>query len=155
MSDSSLKERVANDLKDAMRAQDEVRRRTLRSIRSALMQEEISRREGGKGELTEQQELSVLQKEAKQRHESMEQFEEAGREDLAEKEREELAVIDEYLPEKLSDDALREKLQAIIDDLGASSMADMGTVMGRAMGELRGRADGNRVRKMVESLLGS
>lgn len=155
MSDSSLKERIADDLKEAMRAQDDIRRRTLRSLRSALMKEEISKREGGKGELNEQQELSVLQKEAKQRRESMEQFDEAGRKDLAQREREELAVIEEYLPQKLSDEELRDKLEAIIDDVGASSMADMGKVMGRAMGELRGRADGNRVREMVESLLGS
>lgn len=153
MSDVSLKERVADDLKDAMRAQDAVRRRTLRSIRSALMKEEISRREGGEGELTAQQELSVLQKEAKQRRESLEQFEAAGREDLAQKERDELAVIETYLPEKLSDDELHAKIETIIDEVGASSMADMGQVMGRAMGELRGRADGNRVREMVETLL--
>lgn len=153
MPDASLKERIASDLKEAMRAQDDVRRRTLRSLRSALMKEEISRREGGKGELTEQQELSVLQKEAKQRRESMQQFEEAGREDLVQKEEDELAVIEEYLPATLSDEELRAKLEAIVDEVGASSMADMGAVMGRAMGELRGRADGNRVREMVESLL--
>ena len=153
MPDASLKERIADDLKEAMRAQDDVRRRTLRSIRSALMKEEISRREGGKAELTEQQELAVLQKEAKQRRESMQQFEAAGREDLAQKEREELAVIEEYLPRQLSDEELRAELEAIVDQVGASSMADMGKVMGRAMGELRGRADGNRVRQMVESLL--
>lgn len=153
MSDASIKDRIASDLKDAMRAQDDVRRRTLRSIRSALMKEEISHREGGEGTLNEQQELAVLQKEAKQRRESMEQFEDAGRDDLAEKEREELAVIEEYLPSKLSDDELRATLESIVDDVGATSMADMGQVMGRAMGELRGRADGNRVREIVESLL--
>ena len=153
MSDTSLKDRIASDLKDAMRAQDDVRRRTLRSIRSALMRKEIDEREGGKGTLTEQQELSVLQKEAKQRRESLEQFESAGRDDLAEKEREELAVIEQYLPSRLSEDKLREKIQSIIDDVGASSMADMGAVMGRAMGALRGRADGNRVREIVEELL--
>jgi len=153
MSDLSLQDRIASDLKDAMRAQDDVRRRTLRSLRSALMKEEIDQREGGEGELTEQQELSVLQKEAKQRRESLEQFEEAEREDLAQKEREELAVIKEYLPSKLSDEALHETVEAIIDEVGAESMADMGRVMGRAMGELRGRADGNRVRKAVESIL--
>ncbi|NBB75250.1 MAG: GatB/YqeY domain-containing protein [Bacteroidetes bacterium] len=153
MSDRSLQDRIASDLKDAMRAQDDVRRRTLRSLRSALMKEEIDQREGGEGELTKQQELSVLQKAAKQRRESLEQFEEAGREDLAQKEREELAVIEEYLPSQLSDDALHETIEAIIDEVGAESMADMGRVMGRAMGELRGRADGNRVRKAVESIL--
>jgi hypothetical protein len=153
MSDTSLKERIANDLKDAMRARDDVRRRTLRSIRSALMKKEIDEREGGEGSLTDQQELAVLQKEAKQRRESLEQFESAGREDLAQKEREELAVIEEYLPSQLSEDELRQEIQSIIDDVGATSMADMGAVMGRAMGKLRGRADGNRVREVVEELL--
>lgn len=153
MSDTSLKERIANDLKDAMRARDDVRRRTLRSIRSALMKKEIDEREGGEGSLTDQQELAVLQKEAKQRRESLEQFEAAGREDLAQKEREELAVIEEYLPSQLSEDELRQEIQSIIDDVGATSMADMGAVMGRAMGKLRGRADGNRVREVVEELL--
>lgn len=153
MSDNSLKERIASDLKDAMRAQDDVRRRTLRSVRSALMKEEIAHREGGAGELTEQQELSVLQKEAKQRRESLEQFEKANRDDLAQKERDELAVIEEYLPSKLSDKELQETIEAIIDEVGAESMADMGQVMGRAMGKLRGRADGNRVRKVVELIL--
>ena len=153
MSDTTLKDRIAADLKDAMRARDDVRRRTLRSIRSALMKKEIDEREGGEGSLTEQQELSVLQKEAKQRRESLEQFEAAGREDLAQKEREELAVIEEYLPKQLSESEIREEIQTIIDDVGATSMADMGAVMGRAMGALRGRVDGNRVREVVEELL--
>jgi hypothetical protein len=117
------------------------------------MKKEIDEREGGEGSLTDQQELAVLQKEAKQRRESLEQFESAGREDLAQKEREELAVIEEYLPSQLSEDELRQEIQSIIDDVGATSMADMGAVMGRAMGKLRGRADGNRVREVVEELL--
>lgn len=153
MSDTPLNDRIAADLKDAMRARDDVRRRTLRSVRSALMKKEIDEREGGEGTLTEEQELAVLQKEAKQRRESIEQFESAGREDLAEKEREELAVIEDYLPSQLSEDELRDKIEAIIEDVGAESMADMGAVMGRAMGALRGRADGNAVRKIVEELL--
>ncbi len=153
MSDTPLNDRIAADLKDAMRARDDVRRRTLRSVRSALMKKEIGEREGGEGTLTEEQELAVLQKEAKQRRESIEQFESAGREDLAEKEREELAVIEDYLPSQLSEDELRDKIEAIIEDVGAESMADMGAVMGRAMGALRGRADGNAVRKIVEELL--
>ena len=153
MSDTPLKDRIAADLKDAMRARDDVRRRTLRSIRSALMKKEIDEREGGEGTLTEEQELAVLQKEAKQRRESLEQFDSAGREDLAEKERDELAVIEDYLPSQLSEDELRDKIEAIIEDVGAESMADMGAVMGRAMGALRGRADGNAVRKIVEEML--
>ena len=143
-----LKDQIANDLKDAMRARDDVRRRTLRSISAALRNEEID-----KGELSEQQELAIVRKQAKQRQDAIEQYDDAGRDDLASKEREELAVIEEYLPKPLSDEELEAKLQAIIDEVGASSMADMGKVMGKAMGDLRGRADGNRVRKAVQNLL--
>lgn len=144
-----MKDQIADDLKDAMRAGDDVRRRTLRSLRAALVNAEKE----GSGAVSDQDQLKLLQKAAKQRRESIEQFEEAGREDLAEKEREELEVINEYLPEKLSDDELRDELESIIDEVGASSMADMGPVMGQAMNRLRGRADGNRVREMVQSLL--
>lgn len=144
-----MKDQIADDLKDAMRAGDDVRRRTLRSLRAALVNAEKE----GSGAVSDQDQLKLLQKAAKQRRESIEQFEEAGREDLAEKEREELKVINEYLPEKLSDDELRDELESIIDEVGARSMADMGPVMGQAMNRLRGRADGNRVREMVQSLL--
>lgn len=153
MTDTTIKERLAADLKEAMRAQDDVRRRTLRALQSALTRKEIAEREGGAATLSEEQELAVLQKEAKQRRESIEQFEEAGRDDLAEREREELAVIQEYLPQQLSAEEIRDAVQAIVDDVGATSMADMGAVMGRAMGALRGRADGNRVREIVEEIL--
>lgn len=149
-----LKDQIANDLKEAMRAKDDVRRRTLRSLRAALMNAEIGQRGSGSDELSEEQELKILRKEAKQRQEALEQYESAEREDLAEREREELAVIEEYLPEPLTDEKLRDIIQDIIDEVGARSMADMGQVMGQAMGKLRGRADGNRVREVVEELLG-
>lgn len=148
-----LKDQIAEDLKDAMRAKDDVRRRTLRSLSAALTNAEIENRGDGDGELTEQQELAIVQKAAKQREESIEQYESAGRDELAEKEREELAVIKEYLPQPLTDDALRDIIQTIVDDVGATSMADMGQVMGQAMSKLRGRADGNRVRQIVEEIL--
>lgn len=143
-----LKDQIASDLKDAMRARDKVRLRTLRSISAALRNMEID-----EGDLSEQQELALLRKQAKQRQEAIEQYDDAGRDDLADKEREELAVIEEYLPQPLDDDELEARLQAIIDEVGASSMADMGPVMGKAMEQLRGRADGNRVRKAVQNLL--
>ncbi|RMF59367.1 MAG: GatB/YqeY domain-containing protein, partial [Bacteroidetes bacterium] len=88
----SLKERLTQDLKDAMRNRDAVRLRTIRSLRAALLEKEIEERSGGEATLTEEQELAVLQKQAKQRRDAIEQYEQAGREDLAEKEREELAV---------------------------------------------------------------
>ena len=153
MSDSIL-DRVKQDLTDAMKAQDDVRRRTLRSLRAALANKEIEQREGGtETTLDEQEELAVVQKQVKQRRDSIEQYEEAGRDDLVQREREELEVLEEYLPDRLSDEELAERVDAIIEEVGASSMADMGTVMGRAMGELRGRVDGNRVRELVQESL--
>lgn len=155
MSDSdSILDRVKNDLTAAMKAQDDVRRRALRSLRAALANKEIEEREEGtETTLSEQQELAVVQKQVKQRRDSIEQYEEAGREDLVEKEREEMEVLEEYLPDRLSDEELAERLNAIIEEVGAASMADMGSVMSRAMDELRGRVDGNRVREMVQDML--
>ena len=153
MSDSIL-DRVKQDLTDAMKAQDDVRRRALRSLRAALANKEIAkRRAGADSSLEEQEELAVVQKQVKQRRDSIEQYEEADRDDLAQKEREEIEVLEDYLPDRLSDEELAERLDAIIDDVGATSMADMGPVMGRAMDELRGRVDGNRVREMVQDRL--
>lgn len=153
MSDSIL-DRVKQDLTDAMRAQDDVRRRALRSLRAALANKEIEQRqEGDEGTLTGQEELAVVQKQVKQRRDSIEQYEEAGRDDLVQKEQEEIEVLEDYLPDRLRDEELSERLDAIIDEVGATSMADMGPVMGRAMDELRGRVDGNRVREMVQDRL--
>ena len=153
MSDSIL-DRVKQDLTDAMKAQDDVRRRALRSLRAALANKEIAkRRAGADSSLADQEELAVVQKQVKQRRDSIEQYEEADRDDLAQKEREEIEVLEDYLPDRLSDEELAERLDAIIDDVGATSMADMGPVMGRAMDELRGRVDGNRVREMVQDRL--
>ena len=153
MSDSIL-DRVKQDLTDAMKAQDDVRRRALRSLRAALANKEIAkRRAGADSSLEGQEELAVVQKQVKQRRDSIAQYEEADRDDLAQKEREESQVLEDSLPDRLSDEELAERLDAIIDDVGATSMADMGPVMGRAMDELRGRVDGNRVREMVQDRL--
>jgi len=151
---NSILDRVKTDLTDAMKAQDDVRRRTLRSLRAALANKEIEQREGGtETTLNEQEELAVVQKQVKQRRDSIEQYKEAGRDDLVQREQEELEVLEEYLPDRLSDEELAERVEAIVEEVGAESMADMGAVMGRAMDELRGRADGNRVREVVEEAL--
>ncbi len=151
----SLLDRLSEDLKEAMRNKDKVRLRTLRSLRSALKNKEIDQRQdGAETVLSEQDQLAVLRKQVNQRKDSIEQYENAGREDLVEKEQEELDVLDEYMPDQVSDEALREKLQSIIDDVGAESMADMGPVMGRAMDELRGKVAGGRVQTVVKQLLG-
>lgn len=148
-----LKEKLSDDLKAAMRAKDEVRLRTIRSLRAALMEKEIEERKGGEGSLTEEQELSVLQKQAKQRRDSIDQYEEADREDLAAKEREELTVIEDYLPRQLSDEEIRQAVEEVIVSTGASSRADMGKVMGASMQKLRGRAEGRKVQQIAQELL--
>jgi len=90
----------------------------------------------------------------KQRKDSIEQFEEAGRDDLVEKEQEELDVLKEFMPEPMSEEKLEAAIDAIIEDVGATDMSDMGAVMGRAMGELRGKVDGSRVQQIVKDKLG-
>jgi len=150
----SLLDRIDVDLKEAMRQQNKARLRTLRLLRSALKNAEIeAREEGSVGELSEQDQRMVLRKQVNQRRDSIEQYENAGRDDLVQKEREELDILESYMPEPLSDDELEESLREIIDDVGAESMVDMGRVMGRAMSELRGRVDGSRVQSTVRSLL--
>jgi hypothetical protein len=153
MSDSLL-EQITEDLKSAMRAKDKVRLRTLRSLRAAITNKEIDKRQEGKGgELDEQEQMALVRKQVKQRKDSIEQYEKAGRDDLVEKEQAEIDVLEDYLPQPLTDEELEEKISAIIDDVGAETMADMGPVMGRAMSELRGRADGSRVQQIVREML--
>ncbi|AEN73615.1 hypothetical protein Rhom172_1699 [Rhodothermus marinus SG0.5JP17-172] len=149
----SLKEKLTEDLKAAMRARDEARLRTIRALRAALMEREIAERKGGEATLTPEQELEVLQKEAKRRREAIEQFRAAGREDLVQKEEEELKIIEEYLPRQLSDDEIRAVLEEIIEAVGARSVRDMGRVMKEAMARMRGQADGRRVSELARELL--
>lgn len=145
----NLKERLAHDLKDAMRAKDQTRLLTIRSLLTAITERE---KEGG-GPLSDDDLLAIVQKQAKQRRDAAEQYDDAGRDDLAQKERDELAVLGRYLPEQLSDDEIRRVVHEIVTRSGATSMKDMGRVMGEAMTELKGRADGNRVRQVVQDLL--
>ena len=149
-----LRTTLDQDLKDAMRAKDAVRLRTIRSLRAALLEREIDERQGGEARLTDAQVQAVLQKQAKQRRDAIAQFEAADRADLVAREREELDLIETYLPKQLGDDEIRDVVRAIIAETGASSMRDMGNVMGPAMQRLAGRADGKRVNAVVRELLG-
>jgi uncharacterized protein YqeY len=146
---SELTERLTEDLKEAMRAKDKARLRTLRSLRAALRDREIEIGADVEEGLSAEDELKVLQKQAKQRREAIEQYESADRTDLLEKEKEELEIVEEYLPRQLTDEEIDAVVDEAIRTTDSSSMADMGQVMGAVMGELRGRADGNRVRKIV------
>lgn len=150
---ASLEQTLSSHLKDAMRARDDVRLRTIRSLRAALKDREIAGRRGGAGALTADDELAVLQKQAKQRQDSIAQFESAGREDLAQREREELAVIESYLPAALSEDEIRSVVQEVVRSSGAEGPADIGKVMGPAMKALRGRADGRMIQQIAREEL--
>lgn len=150
---AALADKIRADLKDAMRARDAVRLRTLRLVQAALKDREIAEREGGEATLTEGEERAVIQKQAKQRRDSIAQYEAAERDDLAQGERDELAVLEEYLPEQLSDEDLRAEVAAVVEETGAASMKDMGKVMGLSMQRLKGRADGKRVQQAVRTAL--
>jgi len=150
-----LTDTLISDLKAAMLAKDRIRTRTIRLLRAALLEKEIEMRAGGKADVSDEVAFSVLQKQAKQRRDSIDQFEKADREDLAVTEREELAVIQAYLPEQLSEEEIRKEVLAVIEETGASSMKDMGRVMGPVMNRLKGKADGRIVQAVVKELLSS
>lgn len=149
----SLKDRILSDLTSAMKNREQDRLRVLRSLKSKLLEKEISERKGGEAELSDEQVIEVLMKAAKQRRESIEQFEEGGREDLAGAERDELEVIESYLPEMLSEEEVRERARNKIEEMGAQDMSDMGGVMGALMAELKGKAEGSLVSKVVKEEL--
>jgi uncharacterized protein YqeY len=147
----SLEQKVMDELKNAMRAKDEAALRTLRAIKAAILIEKTS--EGASDTISEATETKMLQKMAKQRRDSLEIFEKQNRADLAEKEKEELAIIERFLPKQMSAEELEAELKAIIAQVGASSPADMGKVMGVASKQLAGKADGKAISETVKKLL--
>jgi uncharacterized protein YqeY len=149
----SIQETIISDMKSAMKAKDQDKLRVLRSLKTAIMEKEISERKAGEANLNDEQVTQVLMKAAKQRKDSIEQFEEAGRDDLASKERVELEIIESYLPEMMGEEEIRELVQRRIKELGATSMSDMGKVMGALMPEVKGKADGSLVNKVVREEL--
>lgn len=144
---------ILDDLKKSMLARDEVRTRVLRSLKAALLEKEVSIRTGGAATLSEDQVMDVLVKATKQRRDSLEQFENAGREDLASIEREELAIIETYLPKKLTQEEIEAEVAQAIAQIGASSPADMGKVMGLLTPKLKGKADGAVISAIVKRSL--
>jgi len=145
----SLKAQILDDIKNAMRAQDRERLGALRLISAAIKQIEVDERI----ELNDSQVLAVLDKMVKQRRESLEQFEKAGREDLAAKERFELAILQAYMPEPLREDELHALIRSAISQLGASSIRDMGPVMNALREQVQGRADMKAVSQAVKAQL--
>lgn len=145
----SLKEQIKNDIKEAMRAKNVIKRDTLRNIQTSIKQVEVDERK----ELTDTEVEAILAKYLKQREDAKVQFREAGREDLVSKEDEEIAIVKNYLPEPMRDEELEEVLKGIIAQTGAESMKDMGKVMGAAKGVIGSRADGGRINQVVKKLL--
>jgi uncharacterized protein YqeY len=146
----SLEKQVMTDLKTAMKAKDQVAMRTLRAIKSAIL---LKQTDGSGDTLEQADEIKLVQKLVKQRQDSLDIYEKQDREDLAVTEREEIAVLQRYLPEQMGEDELRGIIQEIITSTGASSMKDMGKVMGMANGRLAGKADGKTIATVVKQLL--
>ena len=150
---SETLEQIRSELKEAQKAQDSFKVGTLRYILSAIHNAEI---EKGKGEtLTEEELVTILQKQAKQRRESIEAYEEGGRADLAEKEQKELGIIESYLPEQMGEEEIAKLVEEAISETGASGPQDMGKVMGALMPKVKGKADGSLVSRLVKENLSS
>jgi len=145
-----LKSRILEDVKDAMRARDRARLGTLRMVTAAIKQQEVDQRTAS---LDDSAVVAVLEKMLKQRRESVRQYESAGREDLASGEREEIAVIEQYMPQALGAAEIDAIIEAIIEDTGAATMKDMGRVMGLLKPRVQGRADMGAVSASVRARL--
>jgi len=145
----TIKEKLQQDLKESLKKKDTIRLNTVRSIINAIKNKEIDLRK----ELTEDEIYGILNTLAKQRRESIEQYEKGGRQDLVEQEKRELEIILEYLPEQLSDEEIEKIVKETIEEVGASSIKDMGKVMKAVMPKVKGRADGKKVNEMVKKFL--
>jgi len=152
---TKLEQRLADEMKAAMRAKDTARLTVIRMLRSKLQEKtvELRGKHGRDHQLTDEQALEVVGAYAKQRRDSIEAYRQGGRDDLADKEQAELDLVSGYLPEQLSEDALRELVQEAIAETGASSPKDMGKVMQAVMPKTKGRADGKQISAIARQLL--
>jgi len=149
----NLEQKVMAEMKDAMKAKDEAALRGLRAIKAEIIKAKAE--PGAAGEISPETENKMLQKMLKQRKDSLEIYRNQNRADLAKKEEEEIAIIERFLPAQLTEDQLKDELRKIIADVGASSPADMGKVMGAASKQLAGKADGKTISSAVRELLHS
>lgn len=147
----SLEQKVMAEMKEAMKAKNEPVLRALRAIKSEIIKAKTE--PGAHGEIDESNELKMLQKMMKQRKDSHDIFVQQGREDLAQKEKEEMDVIAKFLPEQMSEEDIKAVVKKAIEDLGATSPADMGKVMGVVTKSLAGKADGKMISEIVKTLL--
>ncbi len=146
----SLLERLNNDMKQAMKNKEKDKLSVIRMMKASVQNEAIKL---GKQELSEEDELTVLSRELKQRKDSLHEFEKAGRQDLAEKLRTELTFVELYMPKQLSEEELSAIVKETISEVGANSKADMGKVMAAIMPKVKGKADGSLVNKLVQQHL--
>ena len=148
----SLEQQIMAEMKEAMKTKNESALRSLRAIKAEIIKAKTE--PGASGEINEETEQKFLQKMMKQRKDSLEIFDKQNRQDLAVKEKEEMAIIERFLPKQLSADEIKEAVAIIIKETGASSGADMGKVMGLASKQLTGKADGKTISAIVKELLG-
>lgn len=148
----SIRDRIVADIKEAMKAGHSEKVSALRFVQAAIKNQEIEVRPR---ELTDEDVLGVLKKSVKQRRESIEQYEQAGRQDLADKEKAEVALLEVYLPEMLSEEQTQELVNEVVQDLGAQSVKDMGRVMKEVLARAGGLADGKLVSQLVKARLSS
>ena len=148
-----LRDDINNAVKDAMRAKDERKLSTLRMVNSTIKNADIEARGQGKPALTDDDVLGVLQKMIKQRHESAELYEKGGRADLVAQEREEIAIIEKYLPKQLTDQEIHDTILALVKETGASAMKDMGRVMAAIKERYAGKLDVGKASAAVKKLL--
>jgi uncharacterized protein YqeY len=146
----TLKETISNDIKTAMKEKNNALRDALRLLSSAMKQIEVDERK----ELSDEDVIKIIQKQVKQRNDAMTQYRDAGREDLYEKEASEAAIFETYLPQQLNDEELEAALRAIITETGASSIKEIGKVMGAASKALGASADGKRINECAKKILG-
>ena len=147
----TLNDKINQDLKDAMKSADKLRLLTIRSIKASILEFEKS---GAGKEMSAEEEIKLLSTAAKKRKESIEQFTNGGREDLARAEEVELQIIMSYLPKQLSAEDIEKEVITIAGKIGAKSKADFGKLMGAAVKELKGKADGRAIKDIVEKVLG-
>lgn len=145
-----LEEQINATLKEAMIARDDIRKRTLRMLKAAIT---MAKKATANHDLSDQDILVLIGKQIKQRQDAIIEYSKAGREDLAQAEREELQVLQKFMPEQLTEKEIRERAKAVIAEVGAKSLADFGKVMKALMADLRGQADGRLVNKVVRPLL--
>ncbi len=145
-----LKEKINGDLKEAMLARDKIRTSTLRLLIASIKNAEIEKRR----EISDEEFIEIINREVRKRKEAIAEFEKGNRPDLVEKELSEMNILKQYLPEEIPVEELKKMLARVIEELGASSLKDLGRVMSRIMPEVKGRADGKMVNQLAREMLG-